>query len=167
MRQYRTLSIILLLIFALLGLSTVVSGAFLPQRAQALIAPAMGRDAPHPGLYLPLLLHRGAAQGTPAATSTPTPLPSLTPTVAVSATPTPLPPTPTVVIEQPPTATPRPTPPVPGPTKRPTPPSTINISVQGLGRAFVYGAGAAIGLFVLIGLLALLRWLISWLLAGH
>ncbi len=96
-------------------------------------------------------------------TETPTPAESPTPTT----TPTPLPPTPTVVIEQPPTATPRPAPPTPAPTRRPTPTSTINIPFQALGRAFVYGAGAAIGLFVLIGLLTLLRWLISWLLSGH
>jgi len=95
---------------------------------------------------------------TPTPEATPTPLPA----------PTPLPPTPTVVIEQPPTATPRPTPtPSAAGTSQPTrvvrDDSLIGISAGGLGRAFCYGAGLAVGIFVLLGVLALLRRIIVWL----
>ncbi len=95
----------------------------------------------------------------------PTETPTATPTP--KATPTPLPPTPTVVIEQPPTATPRPTstPGPPGATPEPPTRSGLNITVQGLGKAFLYGAGGTAGLFVLMGVLTTLRRLISWLIA--
>jgi len=95
----------------------------------------------------------------------PTETPTATPTP--EATPTPLPPTPTVIIEQPPTATPRPTP-TPGPagaTPRPPTRTGLNITVQGLSKAFLYGAGGTVGLFVLMGALTTLRRLISWLIA--
>lgn len=95
----------------------------------------------------------------------PTETPTATPTP--TATLTPLPSTPTVIIEQPPTATPRPTP-TPGParvTPEPQAGAGLNITTQGLSRAFLYGAGATVGLFLLIGILTTLRRLISWLIA--
>ena len=97
------------------------------------------------------------AQPTETPTATPTPL----------ATRTPLPPTPTVIIAQPPTVTPRPTS-TPGPAGATPEPETgtgLNITVEGLGKAFLYGAGGAIGLFLLMGILIVLRRLISWLIA--
>ena len=95
----------------------------------------------------------------------PTETPTATPTPA--ATRTPLPPTPTVIIEQPPTGTPRPTS-TPGPagvTPEPQAETGLNITAQGLGRAFLYGAGATMGLFLLMGIITILRRLISWLIA--
>jgi hypothetical protein len=95
----------------------------------------------------------------------PTETPTATPTR--EATPIPLPPTPTVIIEQPPTATPRPTP-TPGPAGEPTKPQKgkgLNITAQALSRAFLYGAGGTMGLFLLMGILTTLRRLISWLIA--
>jgi hypothetical protein len=91
-------------------------------------------------------------------TETPTPEATLTPLP----TPTPLPPTPTVVIEQPPTATPRSRPTLsasstPQPTLASSDDSLIGISASGLGRAFCYGAGLTVGVFVLLGVLVLLR----------
>jgi hypothetical protein len=97
------------------------------------------------------------AQPTETPTSTPTP----------PATRTPLPPTPTVIIEQPPTSTPRPTS-TPGPagvTPEPTTEASLNITAQGLGKALLYGAGATTGLFLLMGVITILRRLISWLIA--
>jgi hypothetical protein len=99
------------------------------------------------------------------ANAQPTETPTATPTPAAS--PTPLPPTPTVIIEQPPTATPRPTA-TPGPagvTPEPQTGTGLNITAQGLSRAFLYGAGGTIGLFLLMGILIILRRLISWLIA--
>jgi hypothetical protein len=95
----------------------------------------------------------------------PTETPTTTPTP--EATRTPLPPTPTVIIEQPPTSTPRPTS-TPGPAGTTPEPQTgtgLNITAQGLGKAFLYGAGGTIGLFLLMGILIVLRRLISWLIA--
>jgi hypothetical protein len=95
----------------------------------------------------------------------PTETPTLTPTPA--ATRTPLPSTPTVIIEQPPTSTPRPTS-TPGPagaTPETEADSGLNLTVQGVGKAFLYGAGGAMGLFLLMGILIVLRRLISWLIA--
>ena len=95
----------------------------------------------------------------------PTETPTATPTP--EATRTPLPPTPTVIIEQPPTGTPRPTS-TPGPagvTPEPQAETGLNITAQGLGRAFLYGAGATMGLFLLMGIITILRRLISWLIA--
>jgi len=80
---------------------------------------------------------------------------------------TPLPPTPTVIIEQPPTSTPRPTS-TPGPagvTPEPTTEAGLNVTAQGLGKALLYGAGATVGLFLLMGVITTLRRLISWLIA--
>jgi len=86
-----------------------------------------------------------------------------TPTPEATPTSPPLPPTPTSIIEQPsPPPTPTPTPsPSAAATPRPTRPSTFALNMQGIGRSFCYGAGAAGGLFLLVGLLTLLRWLIS------
>lgn len=97
------------------------------------------------------------AQPTETPTTTPTPL----------ATRTPLPPTPTVIIKQPPTATPRPTS-TPGPagaTPEPEAETGLNITAQGLGKAFLYGAAGTIGLFLLMAVIIILRRLISWLIA--
>ena len=95
----------------------------------------------------------------------PTETPTTTPTPA--ATRTPLPPTPTVIIQQPPTATPRPTstPGAAGATPEPEAETGLNITAQGLGKALFYGAGGAMGLFLLMGILIVLRRLISWLIA--
>jgi hypothetical protein len=94
---------------------------------------------------------------------TDTPTPAVTPTP--TNTPTPLPPTPTILIELPvlPSPTPRPLPTVAQVIKpTPTPePSFFNINVPDLGGAFCWGAGAAAFLFLLVGLLALLRRLFS------
>ena len=95
----------------------------------------------------------------------PTETPTTTPTP--EATRTPLPPTPTVIIEQPPTATPRPTS-TPGPvgvTPEPEEETGLNITVQGLGKAFLYGAAGTLGLFLLMAVIIILRRLISWLIA--
>lgn len=95
----------------------------------------------------------------------PTETPTLMPTPV--ATRTPLPPTPTVIIEQPPTATPRPTS-TPGPvgaTPEPEEETGLNVTVQGLGKALLYGAGGAMGLFLLMAVIIVLRRLISWLIA--
>jgi len=103
---------------------------------------------------------RGISVANHKPTDTPTPA-APTPTPTPRPTPTPLPPTPTVVIEQPPTATPRPTPTPGGVPPTPTPGNPKpNINVSGLGRAFCYGAGGAVGIFVLLGVLALLRRLV-------
>jgi len=94
---------------------------------------------------------------------TDTPTPEITPTP--TNTPTPLPPTPTIIIELPilPSPTPRPLPtaaPVIGPT--PTSESSFfNIQLPNLGGAFCWGAGAAAFAFLLVGLVALLRRLLS------
>ena len=95
----------------------------------------------------------------------PTETPTSTPTPA--ATRTPLPSTPTVIIQQPPTATPRPTstPGAVGVTPEPEAETGLNITAQGLGKALFYGAGGAMGLFLLMGILIVLRRLISWLIA--
>jgi hypothetical protein len=91
-------------------------------------------------------------------TDTPLP-PAVTPTP--TDTPTPLPPTPTIVIELPvlPSPTPQPlatTAPVIRPTPTPAP-SFFNVNLPNLGGAFCWGAGAAAFVFLLVGLLALLR----------
>ena len=98
-------------------------------------------------------------------TDTPSP-PAVTPTP--TDTPTPLPPTPTIVIELPvlPSPTPQPlatTAPVIRPTPTPAP-SFFSVNLPNLGGAFCWGAGAAAFLFLLVGLLALLRRLFSLLL---
>jgi hypothetical protein len=97
---------------------------------------------------------------------TDTPTPAVTPTP--TDTPTPLPPTPTIVIELPvlpsPTSQPLPT---TAPVVRPTPtpaPSFFSVNLPNLGGAFCWGVGAAAFLFLLVGLLALLRRLFSLLL---
>lgn len=107
---------------------------------------------------------RGIAVANTLPTDTPTPEVTPTPTD----TPTPLPPTPTIVIELPvlPSPTPRPLPtavPVVQPTSTPAS-SFFNIKLPDLGEAFCQGAGAAAFLFLLVGLLALLRRLFSLLL---
>jgi hypothetical protein len=97
---------------------------------------------------------------------TDTPTPEVTPTP--TNTPTPLPPTPTIIIELPilPSPTPHPLPtaaPVIGPTPT-SEPSFLNINLPNLGGAFCWGAGAAAFAFLLVGLVALLRRLLSLLL---
>ena len=97
---------------------------------------------------------------------TDTPTPEVTPTP--TDTPTPLPPTPTIMIELPilPSPTPRPlstTAPVIGPTPT-SEPSFFNIQLPSLGGAFCWGAGAAAFAFLLVGLVAVLRRLLSLLL---
>jgi hypothetical protein len=97
---------------------------------------------------------------------TDTPTPAVTPTP--TETPTPLPPTPTIIIELPvlPSPTPQPLPTI-APVVRPTPtsaPSFFSVNLPNLGGAFCWGAGAAAFLFLLVGLLALLRRLFSLLL---
>ena len=82
---------------------------------------------------------------TPTVTPTSTPTPVATPTVAIIQ-PT-IPPTPTPV----PTPTPLPGRPEPGMLRIPT------IDVKGLGQAFCFGATAAGALFLLFGVIALLR----------
>lgn len=82
---------------------------------------------------------------TPTITPTSTPTPIATPTVAI-VQPT-IPPTPTPV----PTPTPLPSRPGPGTLKIPT------IDLGGLGQAFCFGAAAAVTLFLLLGVIALLR----------
>jgi hypothetical protein len=90
---------------------------------------------------------------------TDTPTPAVTPTP--TDTPTPLPPTPTILIELPvlPSPTPQPLPTI-APVVRPTPtsaPSFFSVNLPNLGGAFCWGAGAAAFVFLLVGLLALLR----------
>jgi hypothetical protein len=97
---------------------------------------------------------------------TDTPTPAVTPTP--TDTPTPLPPTPTIIIELPvlPSPTPQPLPTI-APVVRPTPtsaPSFFSVNLPNLGGAFCWGAGAAAFVFLLVGLLALLRRLFSLLL---
>jgi hypothetical protein len=95
----------------------------------------------------------------------PTETPTTTPTPP--ATRTPLPPTPTVIIEQPPTSTPRPTstPAPAGVTPEAEAETGLNITAQGLGKALLYGAGGAMGLFLLMAIIIIMRRLISWLIA--
>jgi len=94
---------------------------------------------------------------------TDTPTPEVTPTP--TNTPTPLPPTPTIVIELPVLPSPTPVPlPTSAPVIRPTAtpePSFFNINMPDLGGAFCWGAGAAAFAFLLVGLLTLLRRLLS------
>jgi hypothetical protein len=98
-------------------------------------------------------------------TDTPLP-PAVTPTP--TNTPTPLPPTPTIVIELPvlPSPTPQPLP-TTASVIRPTPtpaPSFFSVNLPDLGGAFCWGVGAAAFIFLLVGLLAVLRRLFSLLL---
>jgi len=96
-------------------------------------------------------------------TDTPTAPAVVTPTP--TNTPTPLPPTPTIVIELPvlPSPTPQPLP-TTAPVIRPTPtpaPSFFSVNLPDLGGAFCWGVGAAAFIFLLVGLLAVLRRLFS------
>lgn len=98
-------------------------------------------------------------------TETPTPArPTPTPTPSTpTPTPTPLPATPTIVVQQPPTPTPAPSP-TPSLTREPTQPAMVDapssFDPRQLGGAFCYGVGGMASLFVLFGLLSLLRRLI-------
>jgi hypothetical protein len=92
-------------------------------------------------------------------TETPTPAETPIPTI----TPTPLPPTPTIVIEQPalPTGAAIPVPtritPLPTPSEDE---GNFSLDVIPLQTACLYGAGAALGIFLLFGFMAALRNLI-------
>lgn len=89
---------------------------------------------------------------------TETPTPEVTPTPTI--TPTPIPPTPTIIIEQPVVHTPTPQPtPTPGPLLggEETPSPAFSVSPKELGGSFCYGSAIALALFVVIGVLALLR----------
>jgi hypothetical protein len=97
---------------------------------------------------------------------TDTPTPEVTPTP--TNTPTPLPPTPTIIIELPilPSPTPHPLP-TAAPVISATPtsePSFFSVNLPNLGGAFCWGAGAAAFAFLIVGLVALLRRLLSLLL---
>jgi len=98
-------------------------------------------------------------------TETPTPQVQDTPTPTV--TPTPLPPTPTVIIEQPvvPTPTPHPSPSI-TPTPQPTPTILTELSARRLGGAICYGGATALGLFLVVGVLFVLKWLLSLIFSG-
>jgi hypothetical protein len=102
-----------------------------------------------------------------APTDTPTPA-QVMETATPTRTPTPLPPTPTISIEQPtlaPTPTPRP-PPTPA-TLAPRPTVALSVDSLGLGNlgsAFCLGAEITGGVFLLFGLLSLMRRLVLMLL---
>jgi len=89
---------------------------------------------------------------------TETPTPEVTPTPTIS--PTPLPATPTIVIQQPVVSTPlvQPTP-TPGPAAESTAQATsaFSFNPERLGGSFCYGSLVAVVVFLVIGVLALLR----------
>lgn len=125
-----------------------------PDGAYSLRLRVVRRDGNYDERYV-----RGLSVANAQPTETPTPVVEATPTPTI--TPTPLPPTPTVVIEQPvvPTPTPRPTPtpgPLLAPPEQPSSP-TAAFNPARLGSAFCYGAVLAVGAFVAIGVLALVR----------
>ncbi len=87
------------------------------------------------------------------AVPTETPTPAATPTATKTSTP--LPPTPTIVIEVPVVVTPEP--PTPAPDVRPTPSSAASFSLDRIVSSMCWGGGIALGLFLLVGFLALVR----------
>lgn len=87
------------------------------------------------------------------AVPTETPTPAATPTATKTSTP--LPPTPTIVIEVPVVVTPEP--PTPAPDVRPTPSSAASFSLGRIVSSMCWGGGIALGLFLLVGFLALVR----------
>ena len=87
------------------------------------------------------------------AVPTETPTPAATPTPTKTSTP--LPPTPTIVIEVPVVVTAEPATPSPGP--RPTPSSSASFSLDRIVSSMCWGGGVALGLFLLVGFLALVR----------
>jgi len=87
------------------------------------------------------------------AVPTETPTPAATPTPTKTSTP--LPPTPTIVIEVPVVVTPEP--PTPAPNAQPTPSSAPSFSLNRLVSSVCWGGGVALGLFLLVGFLALVR----------
>jgi hypothetical protein len=105
---------------------------------------------------------------TSAPTDTPTPQEQVVGTATATTTPTPLPPTPTISVEQPtlaPTPTLRPPPTLTTPAARPTVALSVDsLGLGGLGDAFCLGAEMACGLFLLFGLLSLMRRLVLMLL---
>jgi hypothetical protein len=104
---------------------------------------------------------------TSAPTVTPTPQKAME-TATPTLTPTPLPPTPTILVEQPtmaPTPTLRPMVTPPTPASRPTVAISINsLGLESLGDAFCLGAQIAGVVFLLFGLLSLMRRLVLMLL---
>jgi hypothetical protein len=108
---------------------------------------------------------RGVTLSSVPPTDTPVPQEQVTETVTPpAATPTPLPPTPTILIEQPtlaPTPTPRPMATEATPAARPTVALSVeSLDLSGLGDAFCLGAEIAGGIFLLFGLLSLMRRLV-------
>lgn len=87
------------------------------------------------------------------AVPTETPTPAATPTPTKTSTP--LPPTPTIVIEVPVVVTPEPA--TPAPEARPTPSSAASFSLDRIVSSMCWGGGVALGLFLLVGFLALVR----------
>lgn len=125
-----------------------------PDGAYSLRLRVVRRDGNYDERYV-----RGLSVANAQPTETPTPVVEATPTPTI--TPTPLPPTPTVIIEQPvvPTPTPRPTP-TPGPLLAPAEGASSPVAAFNparLGGAFCYGAVLAVGAFVALGVLALVR----------
>lgn len=87
------------------------------------------------------------------AVPTETPTPAATPTPTQTSTP--LPPTPTIVIEVPVVVTPEPA--TPAPEAQPAPSSTTSFSLDRIVSSVCWGGGVALGLFLLVGFLALVR----------
>lgn len=87
------------------------------------------------------------------AVPTETPTPAATPTPTQTSTP--LPPTPTIVIEVPVVVTPEPG--TPAPEAQPAPSSTTSFSLDRIVSSVCWGGGIALGLFLLVGFLALVR----------
>lgn len=87
------------------------------------------------------------------AVPTETPTPAATPTPTKTSTP--LPPTPTIVIEVPVVVTPEVPTPTPG--ALPTPSSGASFSLNRIVSSMCWGGGVALGLFLLVGFLALVR----------
>jgi hypothetical protein len=131
----------------------------LPDGSYSLRLRVVRRD----GNYQEYFVRQISVANTQPTDTPPPPPPPVTP--PPTDTPTPLPPTPTILIELPvlPSPTPRPlTTAAPVITPTPTPaPSFFNIELPDLGGAFCWGAGATAFAFLLVGLLALLRRLLS------
>lgn len=87
------------------------------------------------------------------AVPTETPTPAATPTPTQTSTP--LPPTPTIVIEVPVVVTPEPA--TPAPEAQPAPSSTTSFRLDRIVSSVCWGGGIALGLFLLVGFLALVR----------
>ncbi len=88
-------------------------------------------------------------------------VPTETPTPAMTSTPTrtstPLPPTATIVISVPVPSTPEPKATKPGGEGTPTADGGASLTLERIGSATCWGAGIALGLFLLVGFFALVR----------